>query len=214
MALSPDKLFEALLAQGYSEEEAMEAAGMYAKSKYEPEKVAITPLHQLMSDREVPFLKEKITLRIMNIHDKKRALPILIQASAELVKQDPSFESTEAFLAKGHDHAFNYLFDKIMNAVEQYEGDFYPKWLAAVLEEIANLISTSERKFVAADVISLPADQLSVLLKALYEVNKKHFLSLWGQVPSEYRTAIHSRVFTPVLKLTSSLKRFLQPTKA
>lgn len=214
MGLSPDQLFDALLAQGHSEEEAMEAAGMYAKSKYEPEKTELRPLHDVLSDRTVPFINGDITLRVMNIHDKKRALPILVQAVAELVKQDPGFKSTEEFLSKGHDHAFNYVFDKVMNIVEQYQGDSYPKWIVAVLEEIANLASTQTRPVVAAEIISLPADQLAVLIKTMYEVNKKHFLSLWGQVPLEYRTAIHLRLFTPVLKLISNLKRFLQPTQA
>lgn len=209
LKLTPDQVADALIAQGYSEEDAMKAAGAVALVKYEPKTVTIQPRHNMMSKRTVPFLEGTHTLRIMNVHDKKRALPVLVNVCAEFAKQDPSFKSTEDFLTKGHDHAFNYLFAKVMNALDEYKADEYPEWLAAALEEIANITSTQAQPVDIYDLVSLPLPQMAELLRALYEVNKQDFLSLWAKVPMNYRTGIRSKLFTPALTLISKVKQLL-----
>lgn len=205
-SLSPDQIYDALLASGHSEEEARATAGLLAQAKYEPKRIALRPTFEILSDTEVSFGNRKHFLRHMNVHDKKRALPVLVQVAAHFAREGTEFDTAEKFLQQGPQGVFQTLFAELQKL---HGNDEYPEWAVALLQEVAHITSTEAQTVIAGDIISLPSHQFIDLFKKLWAVNQQDFLLLWAEVPLKIRAGIHLRLFTPASRVISTLKRAL-----
>lgn len=190
-ALSADKLAEMMRAQGASEGEIAATTGIYAEAKYAPPKRKIKPSIYYESDKVFEITPEhKFPIRYMNGHDIKRISPKIIQvAKALILEENLDFESAEAMLSEMSPGAF---ISKIMSYVLEAEGEDYPEWMFAVIEEICILTSNPDvdRVFSPEDFVALRPSKQYELCEKLVEVNKADFFILWVKVPISYRSKI------------------------
>lgn len=203
-ALSADKFAELLRAQGVPEDQIEATAAVYMQAKYAPPKKKIKPTIYYESDKVFELSPEnKITLRYMNGDDIKRIAPKIIQiAKALILEESLDFESAEDMLNNMNPMAF---ISKILEYVIQADGDDYPEWMYAAIEEIAILTSNPDKDFVftPGDFVALRPSKQVELCEKLVEVNKADFFILWAKVPQKYRLMIT----TLASWLTNNVKR-------
>lgn len=203
--LSGDKVAEALRAQGFSEEQIQATVGVYSEAKYAPKKKKIKPTIYYESDKVFERFPADpgITLRYMNGDDIKRIAPKIIQvAKALILEEDLDFDSAEQMLSEMSPMAF---ISKLLGYIIEADGDDYPEWMFAVIEEIAILTSNPDKDFVftPGDFVALRPSKQYELCEKLIEVNKADFFILWAKIPAKYRLMI----ITLASWLTSNVKR-------
>jgi len=209
--LSPDVLAEALAQQGYSQEEIEATVGPYALARYQPKTASLQPTFQVLSDKEVMIGNDSHTLRVLNAHDLKSILPVVMMLAAHLVKNGDVLEDTvNDFLEKG---VLNFM-DVLLKKMDGLLGTEYPEWFVSVLEKLAELVSTEKRAVSAGDLISMPVDQQAELIKKLWEVNQKHFLLFWAMVPVWAREVIGLKIFIPASEILSAVRESLNPSQS
>lgn len=195
-----DKMIATLKAGGATEEEINQVVDTYTQAKYEPKTVVIEPEFYLESDAIVMLGKEEHRLRLMNVDDTRRALPKLIEFFRAMLAEAGDGRKVEEVLDEAQPmQAVGLLVGKM---IEMNSKGEYPEWFAAMLEEVAILTSTEERKITAGFLISLPPSQFAQLLFKLIEVNKQDFLLLWVNVPP----GIRSTISTLASQLTNAVR--------
>jgi hypothetical protein len=218
-AISADKLADLMEAQGYSPEEIQATTGVYAKKKYEPERVRIATTFELPSDVSVKIKETDHTLRYMNGADILRAVPVLADAIITLIQDQEMFAQAsqqfgvEAVIASQTPVGWANHLINVINSFRSAD-DEYPVWLAAVLHEIGKLASTEALTITAGDFLSLRSHQQTELMIKLVEVNKRDFLEVgrqvWGALPPNIRGIIASKIFTPIWRVLNRLNQIAE----
>lgn len=210
-SLSADQFAEILAQAGVDPAVANATVGTYAAAKYDPKKRKLKPKNFFPSKKKVDIGNDQRTLRLMNPHDVRRCVPVVFNAVMAILAGKPESEVTEdinAFMTKA---GAGGVFSLLSEELNKLEGDEYPEWAAAVLDEVALLASTDEFTLDAETLIGLPGAQFPELLLALWEVNKHDFLrvllQVWMKIPSPFQALINLRVFIPVSRFMKNLKK-------